>query len=791
MNLQTLQMKVAELGGDNIDDNAFEDAFASIAHAFIEKNAPKLLDYEVGFQLIRRDPDKNRAAAVVAFKIGKRWLLAPMFFIGGRLRGAELLYDKSRDKIVPLKENYINAFISKRPTPTGNNVSRNLREQGVRAPDFARGMLSPYKYASTKLKWEPEEFAALEKRAEEIGQKSGLAGTPAFDALEPWAKVATADLARVMTREIPAYKLGLPGLIKAGGAPVLQHLTEMFDRYPVIAKAAAEIYGESLLEAAAAHTPPKVQPSRTPETLKRALHSVLGKTASHNGLEIFRLDTTPLHRVALLPDDEKQTLLLTGQLIKDARIDDHVADAVIPPTPAAMAEELQLSNPAETGIYTILDVELKPHTCLVVTSPYAASPHTPYNMVVTLEGDKQALLAHPRRIFSTKLHNTRLNKLYDELPKATSLTPGDGYYVLLNKTGHATVPFRVIRSRGTSAGTKLYDVNYVSPGLLTSSPDSTSTRKDFNDFLSSGILRLDDRRTSEFRRNGPELAVPSDAYLIKVSDPYEPDRFKFASPESISRMVAGEGYPIQIKKAHRNYIVDERERSYGDAILHLVVNHNLRESTAIGLLSKVANAGDTVNARVWKKHASIYNEGGFERIGPYETGHGTSTPTIPDPVYSVDGYPGNEIMRQEPQETRLSVPDLAIPYSSRDQMRQMPPPEPSLMRMTQDAAQSGQKEIVDASAVGSILRAVGDTRLIDEHVDVLMDAVNALGHLDIAAIWHIDRFEDRYGKANARNIADAIVNNFETVGDLALELKLQTIEADPTAEAMDNDIDES
>ena len=82
---EPFQIKSAELGGGQ--DAPFETAFSNLAHAYVKDKAPKLLDYEVGFQLIEKNAENTKAVGIFGFKVGNQWLYAPVFFLNGDLKG--------------------------------------------------------------------------------------------------------------------------------------------------------------------------------------------------------------------------------------------------------------------------------------------------------------------------------------------------------------------------------------------------------------------------------------------------------------------------------------------------------------------------------------------------------------------------------------------------------------------------------------------------------------------------------------------------------------------------------
>ena len=128
------QTKQADLGSKG-DDTSFEQSFSNLAHAYLRDSAPKLLDHEIGFQLLDRNRENTKAVAVFAFKVGSMWLYAPVFFLNGDLKGHELLYIKNQDIFVPLKENWINYLINRKPNIMGDTTWCKGKVTGKRVED--------------------------------------------------------------------------------------------------------------------------------------------------------------------------------------------------------------------------------------------------------------------------------------------------------------------------------------------------------------------------------------------------------------------------------------------------------------------------------------------------------------------------------------------------------------------------------------------------------------------------------------------------------------------------------
>jgi hypothetical protein len=134
--------KIASIGGDQ--ETQFEQAFASLAYTYIKDKAPRLLDFLVGFQLVDRNDDNTKAIGIFGFNVGKTWLYSPVFFLNGDLKGHELLYLKEQDMFVPMKENWVNYVISKKPHVLGNSVRGTSQNLNIQNPDIRSLSIPPY-----------------------------------------------------------------------------------------------------------------------------------------------------------------------------------------------------------------------------------------------------------------------------------------------------------------------------------------------------------------------------------------------------------------------------------------------------------------------------------------------------------------------------------------------------------------------------------------------------------------------------------------------------------------------
>lgn len=815
-------IKSADLGGNSLGDMPFEEAFSNIAHAFLGERAPRLLDYEVGFQLLRRDPDRNRAAAVCAFKAGPLWLLVPMFFVDGKLLCSSI-YAKNQNCYVPLKENWINFLLSKKPVESGNGAGRDLKRLGVRQPDMSSILRSPHKYASDRsadiadnpmayanrqppeslgslVEWSRGERAALAVEAAAIEKRANLKGedAAAFARLDAWEKVASATIVRSWA--LPEFEPILPGLIRKGGLPILEKLAAWAEQYPILQRGIAATYGEGVLAKAAAEI--EDRPAPRPKGLsglrlsKNSAARSLGDPTALGRLQVIKAAELDHRSARLLSDEDRTALLVDGALIKDARSDDEVSEAY--PVPLRLDEGITLSNPHDSGIYEVLTSDGTYARCLVVLGPHGAYGPEEQCLVSEIGKSRRPTLVHPSRVMVRKKYKG-WNEWIESLPVPDDLSASDATRVLISPSGAASAPFTVRRSAGARDGRKGYDVWFDegrgrdSKSLYSVPPARTTTPRAFGPekvWLGGP--------GSSFRSADGGLTAPAGSRLYTVHAGSEDRDYDDDGCCDDSPLAVGSQADIEaaLMAKTSSLTVDSRHAGVSisgvgyagraDALLALVADHGFRKEAAAEILDLAAAAGGTLELRVKKAYG----------YGGPALGEGPSAPPAYDEqsIASSETYGpyGSSASLQTPYARSSPVDELIqTPESQGGPDPYNPAPDPQMIGMAQRASQQGQREVVDASVVGSLLRATSDEKLVDEHIQPLMKAIDSLAKLDIAGAWHPERLEDRYGKANARDIREAITNNFDTLGDLALELRMKTIEADPAAAAMDNDIEAS
>ena len=763
--------KQADLGGKG-DDTSFEQSFSNLAHAYLRDSAPKLLDHEIGFQLLDRNRETTKAVAVFAFKVGSMWLYAPVFFLNGDLKGHELLYIKNQDIFVPLKENWINYLVNRKPNIMGSGIDKNLSQFGQRQPDFTQLSRSPAKFGSAK--------PTLKEMVDEA--------MPAF------AKAATMNTVAAFADM--GKTLNLATFLKEARLTTLEMLVKTCQHAPQIASAIEEFHGLDIIKEAIA-----IAKSRENQTkIASVLSEAPEKPEAQSGLKVISADVTVQTKLpAGYSEEDQEKLLRDGVLIKDERGDDSVS------VPYNVQVEKKLFTPSESGLYEILVKGGNIERCYVAVFPQAGAKRADFVTVVRTEGGPDWVNTRADQVFAlARIEGEDFTKWFDGLPEAKSLPSNSSRYMLINKNGDATVPVRMIKEYGESEfGVKSYEVDLEDHSKHP--PKGHIGDCCYNDPLGyskwrDGVrVHLGTSKGSKLRASMGDIFVPEGYKLLKCklgeddvpASELSEDKPNCGcggseDPPLMPGNIADAQMAIMQKTASLTVYHNGTEVSINKeaatnpikALVTLVEHHGLREDAAREIL-KTAAAKRKYEGRI--KYADPYG-------GPMMINSAPNAPSDPGPVMGGETIMGSSVP------TQLGI-DVGVPVSGMSASntdRQIYNPNPMFdnkdVRSVIDAAQSGQKEVFDTAMIGSMLRAVRDDGLVDRYMGDLTKGLDKLGRILFMFYWHGDRFAERYGKADMPELEDSLRNAFEMLGDVILFLKQKTIEPYPEESGADVDL---
>ncbi len=805
---QGQMVKVAELGGDG-QDAPFEQSFSNLAHAYLRDKAPTLLDHELGFQLVDRNQDNTKAVGVFAFKVGSQRLFAPVFFLKGDLKGHELLYLRNQDMFVPLKENWLNYILNRKPNILGSGVSRQTSQMGVRQPDLNALSHSPSKYASTRFIPSVAPFMPL------------------------YGHLATSDWGAAL-HDYTTHcqeRLDLGHFLKQASLPALNAVVQMMQQRPAIAAAFDKWHGMSMLSGAIKEARARLEVNSILDNPYAAVNrnrfptipvggsiiDALEKQAADGDegpdykqkIKIITWDSSTVEKLPEgLNEEDQEKLLKDTVLIEDHRDGDEVS------VPVNVQVEQRLSNPTETGVYQVLVKAGQFEKCLIVVDPHGPDGRRNIITVIRLDESTRNWGNFPPKTIWVAAQDESLlpggeeswEKWFDTLPDTKTLSAdSDSRCILIGPRRNATCPFKVLKEIGNGQGTTSYEVDFSDH---CNRPDYTSHQytsapykniDEYDRWYDGQRLHLDAKDGTAIRSNQGDVFIPKGYKVMKLAPtrqdvedkkddgpiccsgpfgdeqsdtpPVQPGNLLDATMQIMSKTAAlrigydNVGFNINASPSLR----------HREALIHLVRDYGFREDISRHLLK-------TSMDRERQFKGAFTCRVKFAAGSPFLTDGGPSAPSYSDDQsyggYNPMGWQGNT---QSFHEEEQPVQDLSSANTDPNIYNVNPNniPEPMDVNGVNQAAQSGQKEVFDTAMIGSMLKAVRDDTMIDRYLPDLIKGVDRLGRILFMFYWHQDKFAERYGKQDMPELEDSLRNAFEMNGDVVLFLKQKTIEPYP------------
>lgn len=751
-------LKSAAIGGE--PESSFESSLASLAYIYIRDKAPALLDYMVGFQLVDRNEDNTKAVGIFGFKLDNQWLYAPVFFLNGDLKGHELLYLKDQDTFVPMKENWINYLISKQPMILGKSSPDTARDLGIQQPNLSALSTPPEtgKFAADKY------LPKLQKWAYELLPRFAQWCCKSPSKLEKFAGLPERlDLATVLASDVRIVKTAVELFKKSPG------LKQAFDTY----------YGDA--------------------TLTTALHKLRNQIlAQPSGiLQQKQAAATKPKKVEIVADDvitenlpemtepEREKLLRDGYLIRDHRNGEEVSKAYNVQIPQT------LSNPDQTDIYEVLSSEGEFDKCVVIHNPHGGRGRVNSTLVLRLS-DKQWGTYDATAVFvrPAKTEKQQVESFQDWLDGqsgAESLQTG-ATYVAIADNGHGSAVFEVEEDLGD----KFYSVYWpYGDYSRTSRPSYLPDAAYAGSGESCDQVVLNQRQGTSFKSFHGKLFVPPNAKIIKIKDApkcTKCDKTKatcncdyFNSPRKdfnkqpikpgnladLQMQIFQKTAEVKLWHDHNEVVINRSRMTKKAGLMHLVRDHGFTERTAKRMLKEAERAG---GKRYRVKYANPYPY-------QYDAMQGPGVPSFPEQDMMAAAPEYGNVPATMPQEDSIGIPEMDAAMTDPGVYDNSPQalPDPAAMQTAQTAAQTGQKEVFDASMIGGLLKAVRDDSLVDRYQGDLMKALDRLGRIYFLFLWHNDEFMERYGKSDLPELEDALRNSFEGLGDLVLFLRAKSV----------------
>jgi len=820
MQNQIATMKSASLGGSG-GETEFEQAFSSLAYAYLRDKAPRLLDHMVGFQLVDRNEDNTKAMGIFGFRADNQWLYAPVFFLNGDLKGHELLYMKGNDSFVPMKENWINYIMSRKPHVLGEPSASHIQELGGAMPDIRSLSMHP---SSGGSKWAADNdwvqdvlpMLAAFKTKSASSLYPGLGRQAKLDQQQIVGAPFTAALAKT------AQNLDFNALMPTS-FELLKQAHELSERYPRIKQAMHQFYGPDCfarwggqlrekLAAEQSNLMPVKQAAERPYMPGSLLlpterpaapvdHEKSGK------LQMYVYERVIVDQTPELDDEEREKLQKDTVLIKDHRSGEEVSVAY------NTQVEAKLTNPSETALYQVLERPGKFTKMLAVVHGHSNRGHEPMTTVVRLgDGDKAWLNSHHTNIFADQISDRQeWDDWFDDLGDFSSLEKG-GQYLLVGPDGSATIPFRVLDKRDEQNYTVDFETYYDhrEPRPITE-PREHNHFGEFGDtearmpspYDARLVINAEGRRGTKLRAIAGELRVPDDFKVLRLRKPRHAELEEsiccgpMTEPHSkVSPIELGRIEDIHLlfqEKTARMKVFNNGTDVYVDsplghqrlskkaALLDLISTHGFREKVAREILSLAERKGHAIY-----RVAYAPGYGREKQASPHQSmlAGGPNAPLYFDQAMQSghEAYgPRTSAMTQEDGEMAYPVDEMSATQtdpSTYDNWQNYQAEDfQSVMNQAQQAGARGQKEVFEASMFSGMLKNVRQDSMIERYLGSLVKALDSLGRIMFNFYWHGEEYEDRYGKSDMPELEDSLRNSFESLGDVTLFLKERSVES--------------
>ena len=798
--------KRAAIGGDQ--EQGFEQSFASLAYAYIQDKAPGLLDYLIGFQLVDRNDDNTKAVGIFGFKIGPQWIYAPVFFLNGDLKGHELLYLKSQDAFIPMKENWINYVINKRPHVLGKGEGQQLQQLGVLQPDI------------NSLSQVPEngKFASARPAIKKWANDSGL--------LKNFGQWVTES----PSTRYPGLdeRLSLPAFL-ASDYRFAKLAHDMCESYPWVKQAFAEFHGPTLISDALRRIRTKV--ASEPSAILQATPQPKQAAADESPKVEIITDSLITENRPVNDENEAKKLLSQGYLVRDHRSGDEVS--VVYNTQV----QLSLVNPDQTGVFEVLVKDGKFDECLIVHNPHTGRGRAGFCTVVKLEGEERKSHDnfHATRVFirqdaqSVKSEVSEYAEWFKSLSDTQNLTTG-AEYVVVAPNGQGTCVFEVEEDLGDDSY-RVYWKDYggrpdrLDHGYARPIATPLGSRDDECD-----VIFFNKREGSGFRAVNGKLYLPAESRALRVKNadrcchcdktapsctcdcfrrdyddravPIRPGNLadiqlqllqkqaadilaatsepkRSAPPSPLSSILlagtktANEGlFELKIWTDNSEVMINRSRMSKKAGLFHLIRDHGLREKIAKRLIKEATQANGG-GQRWYIKYAYGMNPG---ELGPYGASEGMGMPI--DSEMNVGGNTayGNVAVQDYDPGQYQKVPGMDASMTDPSVYDPMQNIDPNAQQTAQQAYANNQKEVFDTTMISNMLRAVRQDSMVDRYLGDINKALDRLGRILFMFYWHNEEFMDHYGKRDLPELEDTLRNSFEGLGDLVLFLRQKTVE---------------
>jgi len=749
-------------------ETSFETAFANLALASLQDRSPGLLQYLIGFQVMDSNDEKTQGVGIFGCKIGKELVYLPMFFTNGELKGTELMYLKNQDIFCPNNEAWVTYITNRKPSQFGQPSTKTKKDLAGSGIDFFPFRASPERFGKTstitidfgRFKQDIPVYGSNEQSKKFAAELVAHCNSDIRD-----GKVS--EKAASALREDRGYTRALCSeLLKNAGLAAKFLGVQGPEKFAALLRKVADDQAEAA----------KGPNQDVDDSVKVTILSAKDKDSW----------------LAFDLDEAGKKKLLKGEIV----IKDH-RDNTSKVYPAAVPVTINSPAPV-TGVYDVLLEDGEMLECWVLNSPegdscgsnMCCSPITNNKLKTTVavipKGKGGCCCLPGAEVFARPKTIDPLRDNIGSLSDVSSMTEGN-VYAVVNSRGGSIAPFYVVNKFSHDDGRVTFRV------IFDLDPNDTA----INAMEHQTQLIITTGEFGRIRRLGPAtFAIPESAKVIPVSieaEKKDEHGYKIrnhgygayqywrgdSKPANIAQIEqlllrTGKVLPLKLYSSGTEYQVKTSSvtgklASYTEALKELIFNHGIHGEEAEKLL-KAGNA----------RYRIVYAPGYPKMAKQADNSLLNSAPGAPawnTPPMSNDPYlgvPTGGDMRNEQRITGMSSFDTDPEIYNPD-----PKLDRSVMDMINQAAQTGQKEVLDTAMLGGLLKTTDSNGMVDKYISDLILGMDRVGRILFLFLKYHEKFEDRYGTEDMVELEDSLRNTFKALGDLVMFLKQKGAEKSP------------
>lgn len=705
------------------NETALESTFSSLAYAALRDKASSLLDYLIGFQMLRVEEEGKRAVGIFGFEIDKKVHYAPVFFLNGEIRGLDLLYSADSDLFVPLAESWVNAIINKKEVRVGEADTRGRDERGIRIPSYVRLKTIPSSHGSISTKLASDQMLGardygstdLPTMLSEAGLagiflKEAMANPKLMEAVEQFYNLSDFAITKTAAEE-PKRKERPVTIIKSVTDEGVDELTDK-QKQEIVSGGVAAI-------------------DKRPELSKSIVYST--ETRDHltnptgGGLYDLLWGDGSVSAAFVTPDSDNLSQVFVFRLEdgKHCLIDPLKVFAVVEYSKTEFAKKLEdAGKPADE--VKVGDVAVFVSDDGVSTAAFCIEEVTKGidGAVVARPHDKYFMCARDNTYFSSPVG-------YGQGPRTRRhgrVDPNERVQqIVVAPFGGTSIRFTQNKLLVNAKHHKALVINRAKFDPET--PTCVSEVYSDKDVV---LHASDFGNYSTVRQQMSKVASPIDTwstdYTITIRDQH--------------------GTQSLHKKAAYEYFMLKHAMSFEDADM---------------LIKDVRRDVQTYHV----KYAADFLE--------FPDEHQDESDGNEMSQFHRNQIPLHQYSRRNPEDNREFYTYQSPFGGGGHEGNGIQSP----LEGVQTAAKSGQKEVFDASVMASLLKSHAPTDMVDRFMPTVIAGMDRLGRILFLLMWHYKEFEDRYGDNDMTELLDNLKASFADLGELIIFLKKRSMSGDP------------